>query len=573
MIVRRTMMLPAAMSLAIVIAGPALAQGVSLVLPPGEVITGTVYQHNGTSVQQVTTGTDANALIGSTPPTQSFVNSDPAAVVRTSVPTEYVRFYNNVTSFPVGAFIASANLVRGLTAAQVQNVLALPALPTAVTVVQVPAGTCVLTGQGAAIAGYGSGGVQQSYLIGASSNPGCQNPAFLAKSDYFPQQPIGSAALSYAPLAGGGNAGAVAAALDRATPPPQFSDMDSVYASLDVLNDGNPQPLRDALEQLDGEIYADVATAQVAGAQTVLGVIGDRMRLARGAINDPPGWRSWLTGFGAGGGASGNGDAHNLALGYGGVVAGADYRLDPTLLAGGAVAYTYSSLSTSGLPSDGSLNTGSLAAYASYAPGPWYVDGSLGYAYSSGTISRSMLFGFGNNIIIPGQVRAATGKPDANMFLSSIESGWRLPLDAATTLTPYLGLQAITATGSSFTESGAGAVDLSVRGATTASVRSLLGAGLAHALPIGLEQPLWISLRAAWAYEIANTTRSITASFTGTPDAAFTVDGAPAPRNAALLGASLTLPVGALQFFIRYDGTLGGGYAVNGGSAGLRATF
>lgn len=565
MIMRRTFVLPAGMWLAIVIADAALAQGVSLVLPPGEVITGTVYQHNGSSVPSVTTGQDANNLIGATSPTLSFVPADPAAVVRTGTYTQYVRFYNNQTSFPAGAFIASANLVRGLTPAQVKDVLALPALPTGVTVVQVPAGTCVLTAQGAAIAGYGNGGVQQSYLIGVSDRPGCQNPGYLLLSAYFPQHPIGAFALAYGPLAGTGNTGAVAAALDHATPPPQFTDMDSVYASLDLLNYGDPQPLRNALAQLDGEVYADAASVQIAGAQTVLGVVGDRMRLARGAVDDPPGWRSWLTGFGAGGGASGNGTAHDVSLSYGGLVAGADYRLDPTLLVGGALAYTYSSFTTSGIPGNGSLNTGSLLAYASYAPGPWYVDGSLGYAYSGGDVDRSIVF--------PGQSRAATGKPDANLFLSGFETGYRVPIDPTTRVTPYLGLQAITATGSSFTESGAGAIDLNVRGATTASVRSFVGVGLEHALPVGLEQPLWISLRAAWAYEFASTTRSITAGFTGTPDAAFTVDGAASPRNAAQLGAALTLPVGALQFFLRYDGTIGSGYAVNGGSAGMRATF
>jgi hypothetical protein len=67
----------------------------TLPLPPGTVVTGTVFKQPGQcpppSVPSITKGADANAYICSTPPTLSFVPSAPAAMVVTSVPTQQRR--------------------------------------------------------------------------------------------------------------------------------------------------------------------------------------------------------------------------------------------------------------------------------------------------------------------------------------------------------------------------------------------------------------------------------------------------------------------------------------------------
>ena len=102
-----------------------------MLVPNGEVLTGPVLRRNGTSVGSITTGADANAYILSTPPTQAFVNGAPAAVVRTAVPSLYVRAYTEGVTNPVGGFVAPINTSRrGLTEQQIRDVLALPFLPT-----------------------------------------------------------------------------------------------------------------------------------------------------------------------------------------------------------------------------------------------------------------------------------------------------------------------------------------------------------------------------------------------------------------------------------------------------------
>src|SRR5262245_11748662 len=65
----------------------------SLPLPPGTVVTGTVFKQPGQcpppSVASIATGADANAYICGTPPTLSFVPSASAAMV----PTQHLLYF------------------------------------------------------------------------------------------------------------------------------------------------------------------------------------------------------------------------------------------------------------------------------------------------------------------------------------------------------------------------------------------------------------------------------------------------------------------------------------------------
>jgi uncharacterized protein YhjY with autotransporter beta-barrel domain len=573
----------------------------NLPLPPGVILEGPIVRRDGTSVPSITNGAEANDFIFSVPPTASYLDPAPAVVVRTSQPTQYIRFYTDGVTQPIGSFVVGSNVVRGKNAEQIRILLALPYLPDSLVIVEVPAGACMLIGTAAPILGHfpanppaiptpgpwGRGGVPQEKLLGISSAPGCANPQFVPIGDYVNAQPIGQQALSYRPRAGGGNTGAIAAALDTATPPPLFTDMDGVYNSLDLLNIGSAAPLQSALMQLDGEAYADFSTVEIAGAGMFLDTLRNQMWLGRtngdpslnagigeaqlgiGSSTQPArgGYlREWIAGFGGGGNVGGNGDSHDVAYDVGGGAIGADYRFSPALLAGGAIAYSGSGLSTQGISGSGSINTLSLGVYASYAPGNWYVDGALGYGHSWGDLSRSIAF--------PGVTRTASGSPGANEFLSNLETGYHFHLDDRTALTPFAAMQGIVIGQGAFTESGAGAIDLQVDSQTTSSARSLLGLELTENLPVGLTQPLGLDLRVGWSHDFADPGRFVTASFVGAPGASFTVSGASPDRDAAIVGLGVSLPVApAFDVFLRYDGAFAGNYATNAGTAGLRIGF
>jgi subtilase-type serine protease len=97
---------------------------------------------------------------------------------------------------------------------------------------------------------------------------------------------------------------------------------------------------------------------------------------------------------------------------------GIDIRVNPALLVGGALSYERSGFSTSGISGNGNLDTYVAGLYASYGHGPWYADATVGYAYSHGTLERSVVF--------PGVSRTAQGSRNANEFLSTVETGYRL---------------------------------------------------------------------------------------------------------------------------------------------------
>jgi hypothetical protein len=298
---RGCLLLASFLLLAMGLAGEALAQADDLPLPPGEIITGPVFRGNGTFVPSIETGANANSYLNIGPPTEPFTPPAPAVVVRTSAPTQYVRAYTDGVTSPIGRFLAGSNTIRGLNAEQVRDVLALPYLPDSLTIVLVPAGTCMIVGDAAPILGHfpanppsiptagpwGKGGVPQERLIGITSDPGCANAQFVPATAYINLQPIGAAALSYRPRAGSGNALSVATALDTGPFPALFTDTDSIYNSLDLINVGGGATLRSALTQLGGEPYAEIPPSKLQApgcswtrCTTTCGSIGQRRRQA-----------------------------------------------------------------------------------------------------------------------------------------------------------------------------------------------------------------------------------------------------------------------------------------------------
>jgi uncharacterized protein with beta-barrel porin domain len=71
-----------------------------------------------------------------------------------------------------------------------------------------------------------------------------------------------------------------------------------------------------------------------------------------------------------------------------------------------------------------------------------------------GTLERSVAF--------PGVSRTAQGSPNANEFLSTAETGYRLSAGEHTAVTPFAMFQGIVIGQNAFAESGAGAIDLHV---------------------------------------------------------------------------------------------------------------
>jgi hypothetical protein len=444
------------LALLLAVTESAVAQQVvgGLLLPDGLVVTGQVFRRDGTSIASLTSGADANLYLNSVPPTQSFVNGAPAFAVLTSVPTQYVRVFTQGITNAAGGFVAPSAAIRGLSAAQIRDVLALPFLPDSVTIVQVPAGTCMIFGTAAPITGsfpanpptiptpgpWGNGGASQSLLVGVTADPHCANPAFVPQANFTNRQALGGAALAYGPRAPAAVTRVPSPfALDHGAFPAQFSDMGRLYDSLDLLNIGPPDQLRTALKQLDGETYADFALVQITGARKLISLLHRQLSAERNPTTGAPQFASlpgpatiasdvgnpsgtlrtergglWFAPFGALGSLTGDASTHDVSYSLYGLAAGAEWRLSPASLIGASVAYAHSNFTAAFPSASGGNDAFTVAAYASFSPGPWYADGTLGYSYNSASLSRS--------IVIPGFLRTAQGSPTAHQLLGSLEA-------------------------------------------------------------------------------------------------------------------------------------------------------
>lgn len=377
------------------------------------------------------------------------------------------------------------------------------------------------------------------------------------------------------------NHNAVAAALDKAN-----NNVSGDFGSvLDAIVQLDTQQGPAALNAISGQSYANLGTFNTQTAGAFMSAVGAQLNALHGGqgrggtyvamaspVDDaciatcdmapePSRMGAWLSGVGGLGSVLGSANAGTMTYNFGGAAVGMDYRVRPDLLVGIGVGYIGGTQWVSGF--NGQANTDGVSAslYASYTPGNFYVDGLAGYGYVSNRMTRV--------IAIPGlSARTAQGTTAANQFLGQLETGWRfdVPLSQPASVTPFVRLQGSTTTQNGFTESGADSLNLVVQQQTVNSLRSTLGVELAAAW-----QKTTLGLRLGWQHEFADTSRPMTASFSGAPGTPFTVFGATPQRDSAVLGLGATFQVAdATEVSLRYDGEVGGGTNNNALTVGLR---
>ena len=377
------------------------------------------------------------------------------------------------------------------------------------------------------------------------------------------------------------NHSAVAAALDKAN-----NNVSGDFATvLDAIVQLDTQQGPAALNAISGQSYANLGTFNTQTAGAFMSAVGAQLNALHGGqgrggtyvamaspVDDaciatcdvapePSRMGAWLSGVGGLGSVLGSANAGTMTYNFGGAAVGMDYRVRPDLLVGIGVGYIGGTQWVSGF--NGQANTDGVSAslYASYTLGNFYVDGLAGYGYASNRMTRM--------IAIPGlSARTAQGTTAANQFLGQVETGWRfdVPLSQPASVTPFVRLQGSTTTQNGFTESGADSLNLVVQQQTVNSLRSTIGVELAAAW-----QKTTLGLRLGWQHEFADTSRPMTASFSGAPGTPFTVFGATPQRDSAVLGLGATFQVAdATEVSLRYDGEVGGGTNNNALTVGLR---
>jgi autotransporter-associated beta strand protein len=355
-------------------------------------------------------------------------------------------------------------------------------------------------------------------------------------------------------------------------------DFATVINALSVLGTGQGPW---ALNQISGQPIANFGTANVANNALFMNALGQQMALARGgqgsgqrqalaeaceieACDGVSPFSVWASVLGGVGGVLGNGNSQTFTYNLGGAAAGIDYRLDPRFLVGLSAGYTSGTQWVDSFMGKAWSNNVSVAAYGSFTQSSLYVDALAGYAYSNNQIQQY--------IVIPGlQPRQANGSTGANQFLGQVETGYRIgvyaPAQAA--VTPFVRFQASSISQAGFSEWGAGSLDLNVAQQTTTSLRTTLGADLA-----GTIGPVALALRLGWLHEYADVSRPMTAAFAGAPTASFTVYGAAAQRDSAVIGFSAAADIAdGASLYLRYDGEVGSEANNQALTLGVRASF
>ena len=233
------------------------------------------------------------------------------------------------------------------------------------------------------------------------------------------------------------------------------------------------------------------------------------------------------------------------------------------------VAATY--VASSASFKDGSrtnLSSYQGAIYAGWAGGPWYALGSAVVSFNDLGTSR-LLTPFG----LPGD---ATSSPSGQSYQGHAEAGYHWLLPAAgvnVSVTPYAALDYVNAHVSGFSEAG-GFGALSVNAADSNSFQTTLGVRLTSRIALGNYGVLTPELRLGWNHEFLDAAQSLSASLTGVAGSAFSATGIAFGRDAALVGAGLSLDLSPdAKVFVDYDGKLGSRLQEHSVSGGLKVRF
>jgi len=327
-----------------------------------------------------------------------------------------------------------------------------------------------------------------------------------------------------------------------------------------------------ALDQLSGESHASVRAARLASRDLLSAAIGGRMRAnlpnavpnaAGGAQPVYPVWGQFVGGRQSLGG----GDTTQVDNSASGFVLGGDGAVGAGWRVGGAVGMLNSSIDTAGRTSRAGVDSYSAALYGGnqWQAGAGSVNLLLGGAYTHDRIDmqRQVALGGGQTL------RSAYGGHAVNLFG---DVGYAVPLGQASQLEPYVGVSWTRQRTDGFQEHGGSAA---LRGDGSDDDVRAYTLGLRGATRFDVNDAT-VTLRGGlgWRHAAGDLAPRQQLAFVQGDGAAYTVQGAPIARNAALvsLGAEVTLG-GNAALGLAYNGQFGTDDRSSAGSLYLRVHY
>jgi len=393
-------------------------------------------------------------------------------------------------------------------------------------------------------------------------------------------------------------------------------------ASGDFLNMLNlavvlpPQQMQQALSSLGGQIYGNLGEVALQDRRIFLGALTDRTQTLSGAwpasafgggmqgawgggdnalkfaqlgtalsthdaqlmsdVNSYASPRSgsaggiWARGFGQFGSLDNSAGALGSSYATGGGIIGADILADPRDVFGFAVGGGQSSVSLNTNPETGTISffQGGVYGAREFDLG-LVLDGAAVYAHDIYDVSRG--------IVLPGISRTATSTHGGDDGVVALGLGRTFFYNDLRVL-PRAEVSYFHIGQSSFSETGASSLDLSVAPADLNALYSRIGVTLVKPIVLGTTA-LVPELRVAWLHNFLDDNGQFNAAFAGAPSASFTQVGAPIGRDAADLGAGLSVGIartsfgGELSGFVQYEAWLATHEIANEVGAGVRLTW
>ena len=279
-------------------------------------------------------------------------------------------------------------------------------------------------------------------------------------------------------------------------------------------------------------------------------------------------WSVWAQGYGGYNKTDGNatvGSTDTTVRTYG-VTTGFDFHANPDLLLGFALAGGATNWGLAQGLGGGRSDVFQTAIYGTHQFGAAYLAGALSYAWHDVTTDRTVTVAGADKL---------EAKFHANNFAGRVEGGYRFDVPYVA-VTPYAAFQAQDTRTPAYSEtavSGSNAFALSFNSNSSSATRVELGSWFDKQINLAQGDTIALRDRVAWAHD-HSTGQTLNAAFQTLPGTGFTVNGAAAPTNLALLtsGAEYRFANG-FSVGARFDTELASNSQTYTGSGTVRYTW
>ncbi len=276
---------------------------------------------------------------------------------------------------------------------------------------------------------------------------------------------------------------------------------------------------------------------------------------------------AWIAPMGEAGDVDGDGNAARLKEHVIGIAAGLDWSdrwLDGSFVAGLAAGYTNAEADVTARRSSADFDSGHAGAYAAWDNERLRLAAAAAYAFHAIDTTRRIVF--------PGVDRTAMADFDGHTLGLHGEGSYRLPLDGFS-IAPLATADALFGWRGSGTESGAGALNLTVASEEIQRFTTGLGLGLGRDWTVG-PSSVSTELRLLWEHAFGDDTPSQNLTLAGAPGAPFNVRGPERARDWLGVGAGVGIAMGdAATLTARYDGALSAQGSLHQGHLSLGYRF